>query len=119
MHRDMDLIRNILMKVADNPSAWAPDNLSIAGYTDEQIGYHALLLLESGLADGFDTTVQGGEPQGMISRLTWEGHDFLEAAKEQSRWDEAKQLIFERAGSASLQVWKAILLQLTKTSLGL
>ena len=31
MHRDMDLIRKILMKVADNPSGWAPDDLSLEG----------------------------------------------------------------------------------------
>jgi hypothetical protein len=87
--------------------------------TDQQIGYHALLLLESGLADGIDITVQGGEPSGRILRLTWEGHDFLEAAKEQSRWEDAKRLIFEKVGSASLQVWTAVLSQLTMKSLGL
>jgi hypothetical protein len=118
MHRDMDLVRKILMAVADNPSGWAPSGLEIEGYTDEQIGYHALIMIEAGLVAGEDVTVMRSGPTGMITRLTWQGHDFLEAAREPTRWQEAKTII-GKVGSASLQVWTTVLTQLTLKSLGL
>ena len=118
MHRDMDLVRKILMAIADNPSAWAPSDLEIGGYTKEQVGYHALLIIEADLAVGEDVTEMGGSPRGSITRLTWQGHDFLEAAKEPKRWREAKRLI-EKVESASIQVWITVLTRLTLQSLGL
>jgi hypothetical protein len=58
------------------------------------------------------------EPSGYITRLTWKGHEFIESAKDTSRWREAKAVI-EKAGGASLQVWTAVLTKLTLKGLGL
>lgn len=86
MQRDMDLVRKILMSVADNPSGWASSNLKIEGYTDEEVGYHSLIMIEAGLVAGQDVTIMGSSPEGLITRLTWQGHEFLEAAQEPTRW---------------------------------
>jgi hypothetical protein len=117
MQRDMDLIRKILLTIAESESAWAPDPLVIEGYTAEQIGYHSLLLVESGLVEGQNNTTTG-EPSGYIARLNWNGHEFLESAREPTRWQEAKGIV-EKAGFASLQVWQAVLTDLTLRSLGM
>jgi hypothetical protein len=55
MKRDMELIRNILLAVEASPTAWAPSavqELQMEGYTEEEVGYHALLIIEAGLARG-------------------------------------------------------------------
>ena len=76
------------------------------------------MLLEAGLVEGEESTELGSEPSGFISRLTWEGHEFLESAKDSGRWREAKEAI-GKVGGASLQVWSSVLTQLTLKGLGL
>ena len=70
----------MLLAIEDAPSGWAPD-LSIEGYTPVQVGYHAYLLIDAGLANGSSTSTMGSEaPSGMITCLTWAGHEVAEAA---------------------------------------
>jgi Hypothetical protein (DUF2513) len=75
MKRDMELIRQILLTIEASPSALAPSavqELQMEGYSEEEVGYHALLLIEAGLARGEETTGAGLSPRGFISRLSWE-----------------------------------------------
>jgi hypothetical protein len=117
--RDMDLIRAILFKIEEHPSASAPDQVMVEGYTDEEVSYHAYLTYEAGLVDGIDMTDSDSQgPEVAITRLTWWGHDFLDAAREPSRWEQAKDLI-NKAGGASLQIWVSVLTELVKKSLDL
>jgi hypothetical protein len=120
MKRDMELIRKILLAVEASETGWADHPLEIEGYDDHTVGYHALLLIEAGLCEGQNVTSSGSKgPEGFITRLTWEGYEFLEAAKEPSRWQEAKDTIFVKLGSASFQVWTAVLTRLMLRSTGL
>ena len=120
MKRDMELIRKILLAIEASDSGWAPRPLQIEGYDDHAVGYHALLLVEAGLCEGDVTTSSGSKgPEGMITRLKWEGHDFLEAAKEPSRWEQAKKTIGEKLGTATFQVWTAVLTQVMLRTIGL
>ena len=41
MRRDLELIHMMVLAIEDHPSGWAPHQLAIDGYSDEQIGYHA------------------------------------------------------------------------------
>ena len=42
--------------------------------------YH--LMIEAGLATGTDVSAGGGtSPEAMLQSLTWEGHEFVEAAR--------------------------------------
>lgn len=49
MKRDMDLVRKILMALEDNPTGYFKDEMTIDGYTEEDVGYHCYLLLQAGL----------------------------------------------------------------------
>jgi hypothetical protein len=82
MKRDMKLIRKLVLNLEDAPTGFAPSNLGVAGYTREQIGYHAYLLIQAGLAKGSDvTTIGSSGPIGMITSLTWAGHEFMCATR--------------------------------------
>lgn len=119
MKRDMNLVRTILLKVESAPHGFATANLQIEGFNEEQIGYHSALLIEAGLADGVDFQCQESEsPQAQINRLTWAGHEFLDAAREQGRWNQARELL-EKHGGAPIQVWTGVLTKLVLNSLSL
>lgn len=119
MNRDLDLIRKILMAIEDAPSGWAPD-LKFNDYSDAQVGYHAYLIMDAGLARGSDVTTHGSDgPEALLSSLTWEGHEFVEAARDENRWQKAKGMVAEKGGGITLDVLKALLISLTKSALGL
>jgi hypothetical protein len=122
MKRDMELMRNILLAVEASPSAWVPSviqELQMEGYSEEEVGYHALLLMEAGLARGQETTGTGLSPRGMITRLTWEGHEFLDAARDETRWTKAWATVRQHTGSVTVDVLKQVLTKLMKDALGL
>lgn len=119
MKRDMDLIREILMAIEEDPHGFAPKNIEIDGYTEEQIKYHAVLLGEAGLVNVVDVTNFGSKsPEAVIIRLTWAGHEFLESARENQIWNQAKNLI-NKIGGASIHIWMMLLTELVKKKLGL
>jgi hypothetical protein len=116
MQRDMDLIRRILLYTETNsmPSTlcFAPQ---IEGYTAEQIGYHIVLLKEADFIDAVAPGKYG--PVWGIRGLTWAGHDFLDAARNDTLWESTKRLVKDKAGSVSLDVLKALLVEGAKKML--
>lgn len=119
MKRDLDLIRKMLLAIEEAPSGWAPD-LSFEGYTQAQVGYHAYLLIDAGLAKGSDVSTMGSEaPGGVITSLTWAGHEFAEAARDETRWKKAMGIVKDKGGSITLDVMKELLTSLMKSTLGL
>lgn len=119
MKRDMDLVRAILIAVEREPAGFAPPNLEIEGYSKDQIAYHNYLLIDAKLADGATTTHLGSTgPEAIISTLTWAGHEFLDAARDETLWNQAKAKI-RAAGSATVPIWTALLTQLISRKLGL
>jgi hypothetical protein len=115
MQRDMDLVRQILITIADAESGWAPRPLRVDGYTDEQVGFHILLMIEGGLLVGANVSTHGGSsPSGIASRITWRGYEFLDAARGSETWNQAKGLA-RKAGGTSFQVLMELL---TRIALG-
>jgi hypothetical protein len=86
---------------------------------EKQINYHALLILDAGLALGQDISGLGGSAEGGISRLTWEGHEFLDAARDESRWKQAISMVGGTAGTVTMGVLKELLVQMLTDKLGL
>jgi hypothetical protein len=119
MKRDMDLIRKILLKVESEEHGFAPEKMEIDGYTQEQIEYHAVLLGEAGLAEIVNVTAfRNKSPQAKVIRLTWAGHEFLDSARENNIWNQAKDKI-NKIGGATIPIWTALLTELIKKQLGL
>ena len=104
MKRDMDLVRKILIVMADAPTGYAPNPLRIDGYDEATIGYHTYLMVDGDLITGADLTAsQDQSPSSVPATITWQGHEFLEAARESSSWNRAKGLAAS-AGNASFKV---------------
>lgn len=119
MKRDLDLIRKMLLVIEDSPSGWAPD-LKIEGYSDTQVGYHAYLMIDAGLARGNDVSTSGSQaPEGLITNLTWAGHEFAEAARDETLWKKAMGIVAEKGGNITLDVMKQLLISLMRGTLGL
>ena len=120
MKRDMDLVRLILLALEDHERGSAPHPLQIADYSEEQIGYHVWLMGQAGLLRVVDVTALGDpSPVAEPLDMTWDGHEFLEAAREPSTWKRAMEKVTGSGAALTLEVLKAVLVDLAKQGLGL
>ncbi len=118
MKRDMDLARQILLELEKAPYDGRLLIVDIADYEEEAINYHVLLLAEAGLIEAKDLSSLDGA-EWVPTRLTWQGHEFLDAARDQSRWNQAKRTISERGGSLTFDILGGVLTQLMRQAVGL
>jgi hypothetical protein len=108
----MDLVKKILFAMEEEPSGFARHSESkIAGYSQETIGYHVLIMIEAGLVKGDDVSDYFPTPCAMATRLTWLGHEFLDACREETRWNKAKEIV-GKLGGVTFDVFKQILTKL-------
>lgn len=107
MTRDMDLIRELLLKLEafpvrsgsitniwldkDNPQ----EEFLVEGFTIEQVDYHLHLIDQAGFIVG-----SGSKPRMGINfkSLSWDGHDFLDAIRSPEVWRKTKKGALEVGG---------------------
>ena len=119
MQRDLDLIRKIVLAVESLPTGTVVDEIAIAGYTEEQIGYHSYLIVDSGLAEGVDVgTLADKSPNWRILHLTSAGHDFADAARNDTTWNKATGIVKEKVGTATIEIVKEVLVGVIKSAIG-
>jgi hypothetical protein len=104
MQRDMNIVRSILTHAAD-----AAPIESIPDCDDRVFSYHVALLIEAGLVHGTVTEFGLQPAGGAIFRLTWAGHDFLDAARDDTVWRTAKEKILKPGVSWTFDLLKATL----------
>ena len=120
MKRDLELIRKLVLAVEDNPAGFAPADIQIEGFTEDQIGYHSYLVVDAGLATGADvTTLESNGPEWKILHLTAAGHDFADACRDETNWRKAMGIVKMKAGSVTIDIMKQLLTSLLKSTLGL
>jgi hypothetical protein len=114
MKRDMELIRLILLDVEGDEK---PD---LSGYTEEQQVYHMALLIEAEMIKGAVGEDQVGYPKfASAIRLTWQGHEFLDAARNPSIWKKSIEKLKSAGASLPLPVIQEMLISLLKKQVGL
>lgn len=100
MTRDMDLIRELMLKLESYPKQSfeviqvrpkVPDVLRVDGYDETQLAYHLELIEEAGFIDTMNSP-------SYFSRLSWAGHDFLDSVRDRDVWDRTKQVASSAGG---------------------
>jgi len=110
----MDLIRTLLLEIESwPPGARVPSTrIFIEPYTEEQIRYHAELLHDAGFIGGVLAVHRAsGERPAIVGRLTWCGHEFVDATRSESVWAAVKDRAKPVAGSVNME----LLLELVST----
>lgn len=107
MKRDMDLIKFLLGEMEDcsadnvyHPSVGSlPEGITA---TEKELNQHCRLIAERGLAVG--TSTRGGWT---FTRLTWDGHDFLDNSRNSAVWQATKKV----AGNLSFDVFTKVMIE--------
>jgi len=118
MKRDMDLIRKLLLKIEERIDADLIHEIEVEDYDNDLIEYHLELLQDTGLIiANFQKMSNGSRMFHSVERLTWKGHEFIDAARDDSIWNKAKQKFKEKGESFSLDLMKEILLNLLRSNI--
>jgi len=122
MKRDIDLIRKILIYLEEKPDDRVVQEIHLEGYSTKEIQYHFILMDEAGFircerekSSSTDDRVIRVYP----FSLTWQGHEFLEASRNDTFWKKAKDTVKSKAGALPIEVLKALLISMAKEKVGL
>jgi|ERR1039457_6191271 hypothetical protein len=100
MKRDMDLMRQLLLRA----EASNERRLKVNGAVE---AYQVRLMVEEGLVNG---VVIGNQKAGLpddesyILSLTWAGHDFLDASRDEKLWRKAREKFLKPAASWTFSI---------------
>ena len=109
----MDLIRRILLTVeADQPLN------ELSNVSSETLNGHIRLLMDAGFVSVTDVSSSAGE-EFWVQRITWTGHEFLDAARNDSVWNTVRKTLKDKALGATVAVLQQLLTQELKRRLGL
>ena len=111
MKRDMDLIRIILLSVEQNHA-----NKFLSDYDEDTIKYHKALCIEADLVEGAILPSGTGNREipsaVMIKKLTWSGHDFIDAIASDTNWTKVKDFLKDGGKQLTIETVKAAVIQL-------
>lgn len=117
MKRNWDTIRDILTRLEEITET--KRILRLKDFPDDrahEISYHAELLLEAGLIEG-QMSKQIGPPvyDFQLIRLTWEGHDFLDAVRSDLIWEKTKKSFLSLGLSMTFDLVKSVASKITNS----
>lgn len=110
MKRDMELIRKLLFYFDEKPGPQGVEVPQIEGYDDTSIKYHCLLLYQAGLLTAEPVLSEKGRVIKVFPfDLTWDGHEFLDLARNATVWNRAKAKLTGALGTATYGLLRILL----------
>src|SRR5690625_6590513 len=103
MKRDLHLLKRILTDIEEHPEPVGWIDLEYDGIDPSLVSYHIKLLYQAGLVEAEDQSDTGGL-EWVAKSLTWHGHEFLDAAKNDTAWNKTKSVIAKQGGSIRFSV---------------
>lgn len=103
MKRDLDLIRRLCLELEALPAGAEPIK-ALADVQKAEFSEHARMLIEAGLAEGTLSNPMNGTGTVFLRRLTWSGHDFVSAARDDTIWRKAQESILKPTASFTFDV---------------
>jgi len=100
--RDMELVREVLLKLEELPPSSVVLGLPISAPRDV-IDHHLWLLSDAGLMSGKRYPAKDEGDTWLVEGLTWTGHEFLDGIRDRSAWDRVKKTAVEKTGTLSFE----------------
>jgi hypothetical protein len=121
MKRDMDLVRQLLLEIEEVPArgTYLTTESELAGDDPAVLREHLWLLNDAGFLHGYFAEASAADADDGCEGLTWRGHDFLDAARSESIWQEAKARLTASGVGMTLTVLNALLVSVAKEKLGI
>jgi len=128
MKRDLELVKEILLffEKRDSDKMISVDHimegseLAIEGYDGRRISDHIDIMYEAGLLEGYAERAKDGRLiQVYPTRLTWEGHEFIAAARNETAWAKLKDQLKSSGSAIPFKIAQTLLLKYIEMEVGL
>jgi len=116
MQRDMDLFREILLSIEEAPSGNYWTAIPLGGHSIEDVVGHLRLIDDAGFVEARFLTTMDNDGA-IVIRMTNAGHDFLEASKQPTMWEQAKAQIKSGGLPMTISVIREVFESLIKAHL--
>ncbi|MGC1294758.1 MAG: DUF2513 domain-containing protein [Alloacidobacterium sp.] len=114
MIRDLELFRKVLIETEQvPPGQW--QRIAVEGATPEETCYHMRLAFEARLIEA--RFMDDSAKDFVVRRLTYSGHEFLDAARSDTLWATAKEWMMESTGALTVEGLKVALQQEVKAAI--
>ncbi len=118
MKRDMELVREILLQTEASPYTKGLADLNIDNYSEDEVSYHVKIMEQAGLVTAIDLST------GMTfcwrpTALTWQGHEFLDAIRNDTVWNKTKEIVKEKGGDIPFAVLQQLVIKVAASFFGL
>lgn len=118
MKRDMELIRMVMLAAEKTKEPNELIDPKFEGHNEIEISYHIALLDDAGLLHGQDRSAIGVF-RWSAGALTWAGHEFVEAIKDEKVWKEALAITAKSGDGTVFEILKKALVQVQEKRAGL
>lgn len=123
MKRDMELIRDLMLRLEEVPPGKHVEDAELLkpGEDTATVRAHLALLKEHGFIEAVISQAINvrGPAQVFVLGITWEGHEFIDAARNDTVWRKAKDQVSNIGGSVSLGVMQNLMTKIASGLLGL
>lgn len=113
MKRDLELIRAILLEVEQKLTSRA-QLIDVPGYPPDLIAYNVELLVDGGYMQSASMASAH-----LPTRLTWKGHEFLDATRSESVWQQVRAQLKDRRVDAPIALIQELAIKIAASMLGL
>ena len=118
MKRDIELIRMVMLAAEESKDPYELVDPKFEGHNETEISYHIALLDDAGLLHGQDRSAIGVF-RWSAGALTWAGHEFVEAVRDESVWKEALAITAKSGDGTVFEVLNKALMQVLEKRAGL
>ena len=120
MRIDAKLVREIMLVVEEYFPFREKDVVWPEDYTKEELDYHCLTLIDAGLIKGSYQRAFGGTYHVMVQHLTSQGHEYLEAIRNESVFKKVQDRLKDSGlVTAPLDILVQLAAKFTRDSVGL
>jgi len=121
MKFDPDLVRELLLKVEAIPAGEmrVNDYFLIEGKPPKEILRHLQILIDAGFIQGSALVCMDGQIADVrADDLTYQGHQFLEAARSETAWKKVKGILREKGAGLTISVIQETLVKIATSAIG-
>ncbi|MEN6519297.1 MAG: DUF2513 domain-containing protein [Methanospirillum sp.] len=119
MRMEIDLIRELVLKIEACTDREGIGNITIPGYSRDQIAYHVYLLNDAGFIKAVLCDSSTIPEAYVILGLTWDGQNFLKNVQNDTIWDQVKARAGQLGGEVSIMILGRLAEALVNTTLGI
>ena len=110
------MLKDILIEIEKSDDPFGLIDIKLSDRNEIEISYHVKLLYQAGLIEAEDVSGTSQFKWIPVS-LTWNGHEFLDAIRNDTVWKRLKEKVMEQGGNVPFSIIQQWVLKISENLL--